>query len=362
MRTYIVFIGLLLGVISHTDACTTFVLQDSANIVFGRNFDYDLGVGFVVVNKRGVEKQAIVHASCIPARWTARYGSVTFNQVGIDAPMGGMNEKGLVIAQMALPETEYPQDTVKPVLNQLEWIQYQLDCSASFQEVVENNRKISIVPVATPVHYFICDRSGNKGIIEFLNGRLIILQGEEVIAPVCSNMSYEKSKIALHEYRDFGGQKAIPEHWGSIADIITITASKIKAFKNRKHTNAVDYGFEILTAVGSSERTQWSVIYDIASRCIYFKTNSNKKIRTIDLNRLDFSCDLQIPVSDIQSNHAVNDSILQFRNLEKEDYYAYKRNLVNWFKQHVEGFPEIPEALLRVETEYIFNRKCIINY
>ena len=37
-----------------------------------------------------------------PARWTSKFGSVTFNQYGKDNPMGGVNERGLVIEVMEL--------------------------------------------------------------------------------------------------------------------------------------------------------------------------------------------------------------------------------------------------------------------
>ncbi|WP_456406089.1 linear amide C-N hydrolase [Caldithrix abyssi] len=358
MRAIIVFCILILGSIGQALGCTTFVLQDSAQIVFGRNFDYDLGMGLVVINKRGLEKQAMTDAAHQPARWTAQYGSVTFNQAGIDAPMGGMNEKGLVIAQMALPETVYPQTDGKPVLNQLEWIQYQLDVSATSEEVIANSRKVAIVPVATPVHYLICDAEGRVAVIEFLNGQMMVRQGKEVVVPVCSNWPYEKSISALGEYRGFGGQKPIPQQWSSIADIVAIAAYGVQGFLNEKYSNPMDFGFDLLSAVGSDFRTQWSVIYDITNRRICFTSLRNKKRRNVYLERIDFSCDAAIPVADVQEHSAANDSLLLFGNLEKEEYFRYKKELVNWFKTHIAGFPELPDIFLKREVESVFNRPC----
>ena len=104
--TIILLISIL--TINFTNACTTFVINDSTDLVYGRNFDWDLGSGFIVINKRGLEKQAFVQPPNKPARWISKFGSITFNQIGIDAPMGGMNEKGLVIAQMGLFESIFP--------------------------------------------------------------------------------------------------------------------------------------------------------------------------------------------------------------------------------------------------------------
>ena len=143
------------------------MLKDSTHLVYGRNFDWDIGSGFIVINKKGIVKQAFVQPPNKPAKWISKYGSITFNQIGVDAPMGGMNEKGLVIAQMGLFESEFPKTDDKYVVGGLEWIQYQLDNSSTLSEVIENNKKIRIVFNIVPVHYFICDNLGNVGIVEY---------------------------------------------------------------------------------------------------------------------------------------------------------------------------------------------------
>ena len=64
-------------------ACTTFCMNDGAAVVFGANYDWDTGVGVVIVNKRAVAKVAMTGR---PARWTSRFASITFNQYGRDFP------------------------------------------------------------------------------------------------------------------------------------------------------------------------------------------------------------------------------------------------------------------------------------
>ena len=78
-------------------ACTTFCIDDGEKLVFGRNYDWGIGVGLVMVNKRGLSKTALLFSPTeVPARWVSKYGSVTFNQYGREFPTGGINEKGLV--------------------------------------------------------------------------------------------------------------------------------------------------------------------------------------------------------------------------------------------------------------------------
>ena len=74
-------------------ACTTFCLKDDEGLVFGRNYDWHLDHGLVIVNKRNVTKRALlIDPEDTPARWISKYGSVTFNQYGREFPIGGMVE------------------------------------------------------------------------------------------------------------------------------------------------------------------------------------------------------------------------------------------------------------------------------
>ena len=96
------------------EACTTFVLRSESQLLYGRSLDWLSGVGMVVVNKRDVARTALISPPGPPARWVSRYGSVTFNQVGRGLPYGGMNEVGLVVENMWLEETEYPEAAGRP--------------------------------------------------------------------------------------------------------------------------------------------------------------------------------------------------------------------------------------------------------
>ena len=72
--------------------CTTFCLVGKGEVLFGRNYDWIIGDGLVMINKRGVVKTATVVESNNVAKWVSKYGSVTFNQYGRENPAGGMNE------------------------------------------------------------------------------------------------------------------------------------------------------------------------------------------------------------------------------------------------------------------------------
>ncbi len=351
----IILIGLFFA--NSLFACTTFVLNDSTNLIFGRNFDWDIGSGMIIINKRGIQKQAFVQPPNVPAKWVSKYGSITFNQIGVDAPMGGMNEKGLVIAQMALFESQFSETIEKVVVGELEWIQFQLDNSSTLQEVIENNKKIQIVPVAVPVHYMICDSKGNIGIIEYLNGELVIRQGDDITISVCSNMIYEQSKITIKEYEPYGGTKQIPVKWDNIPDIVATASSMIANYD--KTQNIIDYGFDILNTVGSSARTQWSIIFDIANKTLNFKTLDNKATRIIHMTDFDFNCSEEIQFLNVHQSIATVNLHDQFIVLTSDYYFNYKKTLLDLYSSNMQGFPEIPDEIIKLEVDYVIRqRKC----
>jgi choloylglycine hydrolase len=66
-------------------ACTTFCLQNGTDLVFGKNYDWNVEDGLVFVNKRNVQKTAM-DGGDPAASWVSKYGSVTFNQFGREQP------------------------------------------------------------------------------------------------------------------------------------------------------------------------------------------------------------------------------------------------------------------------------------
>src|SRR6186713_884088 len=194
MKTWKLVSLLLIAAVSGRDvsACTTFCYADGGTLVFGRNYDWNIGDGMVFTNKRGVYKQALVDPT--PARWTSKYGSITFNQYGREFPTGGMNEKGLVVELMWLDETKYPAADNRPAIGVLQWIQYQLDNCITIDEIIATDKKLRISPTGTtPLHYLVADANGKVATIELLNGKMVVYKGSDLSFPVLTNSTYDES-------------------------------------------------------------------------------------------------------------------------------------------------------------------------
>jgi len=278
-----------------TFACTTFCLKNKGEVLFGKNYDWMIGDGLVFLNKRGVSKAATAEGSPNPAKWVSKYGSVTFNQYGRENPSGGMNEAGLVIELMWLDDTQYPKEDSRPTVGTLEWIQYQLDNSATVEEVIANAENVRIAS-EVKLHYLVNDKSGNSATVEFLNGKLVAHTGEKLSFSALANDTYEKSL----NYSKTNGEKAKTE---SSFDRFTRAAQKTKEFKKQPKTEqeAVNYAFDILANVAQSDYTQWSIVYDQKRGVIHFRTMRNSQIKTVDTKSFEYACGSAVKIYDVNS-------------------------------------------------------------
>jgi penicillin V acylase-like amidase (Ntn superfamily) len=286
MRTKlsVALVALVLSV--PASACTTFCLRDGGRIVFGKNYDWSVGDGLLVVNKRGVTRKADAEGDPKPASWTSKYGNVTFNQYGRDFPSGGINEKGLTIELMWLDGSRYPAADARPAVDVLQWIQYNLDSHATVAEVLKADRSLRISATSVPIHYLVADRQGQVATVEFLDGRMVAHTGQKLPVAALANDPYAES---LSDGTEGGSRFAR-------------AARRVRSFK-AKGTDAVGYAFETLDQVAAPNGyTKWSIVYEVDRGRVHFRTRDRRKIRSLDLKDVDFSCSTPVRVLDLDAD------------------------------------------------------------
>ena len=288
------FLSVLLLARSLT-ACTTFCLDAGGRLVFGANYDWDTGIGLVMVNKRTVAKVALTGR---PARWTSRFASITFNQYGREFPTGGMNEAGLTIALMGLDATQYPVVDSRPSVGILEWIQYQLDVSATIDDVIAQSQSVRIAG-GKGLHYLICDRTGRAATIEFLGGALVAHKDEALPVAALANNTYEDSIAYLKTITGFGGSRPVPTGINSL-ERFARAASLMR--QTPAGTDPVARAFEILDAVHQPDYTKWSIVYDPTEGAVFFRTDRHPEVRSIAFQSVDASCASSVKVLDLNDD------------------------------------------------------------
>jgi penicillin V acylase-like amidase (Ntn superfamily) len=259
--------------------------------MLGRNFDWMVGHGRVIVNQRGLRKKALVGAPNRPAEWTAKYGSVTFDQVGRELPYGGINERGLDVEQLWLADAEFPKPDDRPAVNELQWIQYQLDNFATVKEVVKNLPKLNIVRRMATVHFIACDAGGDCAVIEPLGGKLVVRRGGDLPLKALTNDEYSASVKYAQGFLPAKDAASLPPGTGSLARFARLAYSL-----SRREAPSIDGAFARLASVASAtddendHPTRWAAVADLRRKTVHFKTPDSPADKWLDLARLDFSC------------------------------------------------------------------------
>ncbi|HET9480170.1 MAG TPA: linear amide C-N hydrolase [Candidatus Polarisedimenticolia bacterium] len=283
-------------------ACTTFCLVDDGQVLFGKNYDWNVDHGLIVVNKRGMERVSGPDPGAAerPARWISRYGSVSFNQYGRDFPSGGMNEAGLVVELMWLDGSAYPAPDARPALGVLEWIQYQLDRSATVADVIGSDSEVRIAG-RTPLHYLVADRAGRVAAIEFLDdgsgARMVARTGGDLPARALTNHRYDESAAFMRGSTRSGDTSS--GAWGrSSLERFVTAARRAESFRRSRPGEAVRYAFETLEKTAQPS-TQWSIVYDVGEATVHFRTRRQPAVRSVKLSPLDFACAAPVLVADL---------------------------------------------------------------
>jgi choloylglycine hydrolase len=307
-------------------ACTAFLLTEGKTVLMGKSYDWSVGSGQLVVNKRAVAKRSIVFKPGERAlEWVSRHASLSFNQHGRELPVSGMNEAGLAIETLWLEGSRYPDPDARPTLNELQLVQWVLDSFSSVGELASGLARVRVAPVYGRVHYLACDASGACASIEHLGGKLVLHRGAELPVPVLTNHAYGVALGHLHRHRGFGGSESLPAAGatGSL-DRFTRAAAAVRGGPAGGHARA----FRILESVKLGAYTKWNLVYDLGRRRAYYRTSGASRVKWLDLGTQNLSCKAPVRVLDLEA--AVEGDVQ--KALRDYTIEANRRSIVLGFK------------------------------
>ena len=289
-----------------SSACSAVCLVDGDTAAVGRNFDWVGDYGLIFVNKRGIEKTAF-HVDK-PVKWESKYGSVSFNILGREFAIDGVNEAGLVLATLWLPESQYePADKRHAILNG-QWVQYQLDTAATVKEVVASLAKVRVEEFEhiAPIHFFVVDKAGDVAIIEFIRGAVVYHTGDTMPVKAITNNTYADSVIDLVWYEGFGGKKALPKSMSS-PDRFVRVAAHANAYDGASGVTPTDGAYDALESVTYEAGvlyhygTMWSWVMDVTDGVVYFQSKNNPKRRYFRPADFDYSNETPVTMLDVNA-------------------------------------------------------------
>jgi len=340
-------IAVILLYANFTFACSTFLLNKNGQLVFGRNYDWVSGNGTVMVNAKNVKKTSFAAPGEKTITWVSSCGSITFNQFGKEFPHGGMNEKGLVVELMWQSGTIYPHGDERPSLNELQWIQYQLDNCATVDEVLATDSVVRISRAgAVPLHYLVADASGNAATIEFVNGKMVVHKGPDLKYPVLTNTFYEEA------LRKSGKKNAKP--FDNSVERFDIACRLTQQFQTSDvKQSPMEYAFYVLNQISQGSYTKWSIVYDISNQQIHFIANGSKR-QHLAFSDFDFSCSENRLAYNLQ--HKNKGAI---RGYFKSLNFDQNKQLIERSAFESRSQVQIPELALSGAAQYYSSIQCL---
>jgi choloylglycine hydrolase len=301
------------------------MVEKSERAIMAKSYDFSYGIGNLIVNKRNMKKVSLDGSFKLKAlRWTSKYGNVTFNQAGIEFPYSGLNEKGVAIEVLLLFEARFNENSNnKKSINESQILQYILDMAENVDEAIELFKKVHIYQMAAGVHYFICDKTKECAVIEYLDGEINIYRGDNLPIKALSNTTYQK---ALDFYNSGDKPDQTNSSGRSKRRFNDVAKGSISEISDE---TIIEDSFKILNKVRTNipntfEITQWNIVYDLDNSKIYFNGKSGENTKSIDLKKLNFEChrrDNETIDMDFPTSGNINDHLTEY------DYRAHK-NLV----------------------------------
>lgn len=252
--------GLPISISEPDLSCTTFNAQTpTGTYIFARNFDMDYSPAMIVHTKplNGYESISMVNLvflgyknDYMPDQFSNRIIALAAPYV----PLDGINEKGLAVGVLLLPDKPTMQQSKKVDINSTTAIRMLLDKAATVDEAIALLQKYDMHDSADSCfHYQIADAAGHSVIVEYVNNKMQVLKPESTWQ-ACTNFYLspgEKYNLGEGQDRYEIVMTGLKEKNGIItpADAMNLLqAAKLKDALDEKS--------------GIMYNTQWSAVYN----------------------------------------------------------------------------------------------------
>jgi choloylglycine hydrolase len=230
-------------------ACTIFHVTDQNDqVLVGRNFDWETTGGKIWF---------------IPATDTNNGFSI-LEQIGVDMPYEGINDKGLFIGVTAVPDTNTPLSLVKPIRKSLELVRIVLEKAQTVDEALQIFPQYTVVFgvfLGNPlVHYKIVDKNGDSAIVEYVDNEMKIT-------------------------RDINRSQVMTNHYVANPNLSSVSKTSFARYNTVRNSLKTTYSVadvQNLLATVSQKITLWSNVY-VLDKQRFYVTYRNSKTVLFDL-------------------------------------------------------------------------------
>jgi len=229
---------------------SAFNLPDQA--IFGRNYDWSNDFPVLLLFSHPVNGYAsvsLVDLSHVGFGTTeSPWGDQSDQQKLLYTPyfpLDGMNERGLAIGLMSVPEAQPPNDPKKVNINVLTGIRLVLDKARSVDEALSLLGAYNFPFIEQ--HYLIADAHGNSAVVEFVDGEMKVIRNEQ---PWQVSTNFVLSRIPENDRWTCWRYTTAKETLGKVQGVLS-DEEAMSLLKDVSQHGASD--------------TIWSLVYDMIS-------------------------------------------------------------------------------------------------
>lgn len=196
---------------SNNPQCACFAaMSPQADAVFGRNFDWNTDAALLLFTDPadGYASVSMVDITYFGFKNNTNPGLL--NQLALllapQIPFDGMNEYGLAVGIMAIPQSNGGNNPNKKTLGQMQVIRQMLDHAKNVDEAIALAQTYNIVFTYSPTnHIMVSDAAGNSAIIEYLDGTPAITRNTQPFQVatnfIISGLDTERALKSCNRYK-----------------------------------------------------------------------------------------------------------------------------------------------------------------
>lgn len=331
---------LFIGQTADVSACTGMrITAEDGSAIYGRTMEW----GTFNLNSRvALVPKNYTFTGSTPdgvngKKWKSKYGFISLDIFHENVFSDGMNEKGLAAGLFYQPGfasyNEYDKKERANSMSYTDLVPFILSQFSTVAEVKDAVKAIKVVATVNPqlgavaqIHWMVTEPSGKSIVIEYTDHVLKIYDAP--LSVITNSPTYDWHMINLRNYINLSavaiptkklndtnfsplgvgsGMMGLPGDFTPPSRFIRAVAWSQTHRPLRNSTEGVYELFRILdnfnvplTAVEGKESmqkkvqdmrsgTQWTTAWDLSKRVLYFHTQNDRRVRKVDMNRIDFS-------------------------------------------------------------------------
>jgi len=274
--------------------------------------------GSLVLNPAHMKKVGeLLGAPVRKAEWVSKLRSISFSIAGAEFPVSGFNEKGLSMAVLELPESQFPPaNDPRPAVGMAQFVQYNLDVSETIDDVIASEKILRPYSSALKMHFFACDVNNHCAVFQFIDGKMNVYRGQELPYAISTNSPYPESVLAA---------KSCIAQSCSAADNSLLRFAKVSLLKTQMDPtrNYDNQAYEILNVVAQSAGsiTQFQLTYDAKNLVFSLRKRDAKDVAYVNVDFSKINCQdprLIIPITENLSGDLKDSWKVLTRELQTE--------------------------------------------